>query len=120
MERFKISLRIEVDPALRQHDRIVYIDVPRGALPKRTSWDAIVTCVHQWLITNLANIGEGHGFQDCPIQGAGIKVPFFMQLDIRIVPSKGSDLGPLIRRYCPTDVPGSVEKAPRLSSRTRE
>ena len=33
LERFKRFLPIENDPVLRQADRIVYIDVPRGALP---------------------------------------------------------------------------------------
>lgn len=111
LERFKIFLRIENDPALRQSGRIVYINVPRGALPKRTPWDAIVTCVHRWLQENLASLGEGEAHYDCPIAGLGIASPFTMNLHIRIIHSEGSDRGPLIRRYGPTDVGGSVEKA---------
>ena len=43
LERSKRFQRIEDDPDLHQSDRIVYINVPRGALPNRTRWDAIVT-----------------------------------------------------------------------------
>ena len=111
LERFKRFLPIENDPALRQADRIVYIDVPRGALPKRTRWNAIVTCVQRWLQANLAQLGEGEGYHDCPIAGSGIVRPFTMKLHIKITNSKGVDRGPLIRRWGPTEVGASVEKA---------
>ena len=109
LERFKSFLRIEDDPALRQDDRIVYINVPRGALPKGTRWDAIVTCVQRWLQANLAQLGEGDGYHDCLIAGPGIATPFTMKLHIRIIHSKGSDRGPLIRRYGPTNVGRKVQ-----------
>lgn len=113
LERFKAFLPIEDDPALRQSDRIVYINVPRGALPKGTRWEPIVTSVHRWLLANLAKLNAEDGYQycDCPVAGPGIAVPFEIKLQITITPSAGSDRGPLIRRYGPTDVGGSVEKA---------
>ena len=102
---------IEDDPDLRQPDRIVYINVPRGALPNRTRWDAIVTCVHRWLQANLAQLGEGEEHHDCPIAGPDIAKPFTMKLHIRIIHSKGYVGGPLIRRWGPTNVDATVEKA---------
>ena len=111
LERFKNFLCIEDDPALCQADRIVYINVPRDALLKGTQWDAIVTCVRDWLRANLAQLGEGDGHHDCPIAGPGIAKPSTMKLHIRIIHSKGSDRGPIVRRYGLTNVGGSVEKA---------
>ena len=111
LERFKRFLHIEDDPDLRQADRIVYIDVPRGALPKCTQWDAIVTCVQRWLQSNLAQIGEGDGYHNCPIAGNGITKSFTMKLYIKIIPSKGFVGGPLIRRWGSTNVDATVEKA---------
>ena len=111
LKRFERFLHIEKDPALLQVDRIVYIDVPRGALPKRTPWNAIVTCVQRWLQANLAQLGEGDGYHDCTIAGQGIAKPFTMKLHIRVIPSKGSVRGPLIRRWGPTNVDATVEKA---------
>ena len=111
LERFKNFLCIEDDPALCQADRIVDINVPRDALLKGTQWDAIVTCVRDWLRANLAQLGEGDGHHDCPIAGPGIAKPSTMKLHIRIIHSKGSDRGPIVRRYGPTNVGGSVEKA---------
>ena len=111
LERSKKFQCIEDDPDLRQADRLVYINVPRGALPNRTRWDVIVTCVHRWLQANFAQLGEGEGHHDCPIAGPDIAKPFTMKLHIRIIHSKDSDRGPLIRRYGPTDIGGSVEKA---------
>jgi hypothetical protein len=70
-----------------------------------------VTCVHRWLLANLSTIGEGQGFHDCPIESTSAKAPSVLKLSIRIVASRGSRRGPLIRRYGPTDLPGSVEKA---------
>ena len=111
LKRFESFLDIEDDPALRQVDRIVYIDVPRGALPKGTQWSSIVTCVKRWLQANLAQLTEGDGYHNCPIKGQGITQPSTMKLHIRIVQAKGLDRGPLIRRYGRTDVAGSVEEA---------
>ena len=112
LERFKKSfLHIEYDPSLRQSDRVVYINVPRGALPKGTQWNSIVTCVKRWLQVNLAQLNEGDGYHDCPIKGPGITHPSTMKLHIRIVHAKGLNRGPVIRRYGQTDVGGSVEKA---------
>ena len=111
LERFKNFLCIEDDPALCQADRIVYINVPRDALLKGTQWDAIVTCVRDWLRANLAQLGEGDGHHDCPIAGPGIAKPSTMKLHIKIIHSKGSDRGPIVRRYGLTNVGGSVEKA---------
>ena len=111
LERSKRFQVIEDDPDLRQANRIVYINVPRGALPNRTRWDAIVICVHRWLQANLSQLGEGERHHDCPIAGPDIAKPFTMKLHIRIIHSKGSDRGPLIRRYGPTDIGCSVEKA---------
>ena len=111
LERFKNFLCIEDDPALCQADRIVDINVPRDALLKGTQWDAIVTCVRDWLRANLAQLGEGDGHHDCPIAGPGIAKPSTMKLHIRIIHSKGSDRGPIVRRYGPTNVGGSVAKA---------
>ena len=111
LERFKRFLRIEEDPALRQADRIVYIDVPRGALPKHTQWNTIVTCVQRWLQGNLAQLGEGDGYHNCLVAGDGITKPFTMKLYIKIIPSKGFVGGPLIRRWGSTNVDATVEKA---------
>ncbi len=111
LERSKRFLPIEDDPALRQVDRIVYIDVPRGALPKRTPWNAIVTCVQRWLQANLAQLREGEEFHDCPIAGSGIAKPFTMKLYIKVIHSKGFDGGPLIRRWGPTNLDATVQKA---------
>ena len=111
LERFKRFLCIEDDPALCQADRIVYINVPRDALLKGTQWDAIVTCVQDWLRANLTQLGEGDGHHDCPIAGPGIAKPSTMKLHIRIICSKGSVGGPLIRRWGPTNVDATVEKA---------
>ena len=111
LERSKIFQDIEGDPALRQVDRIVYIDVPRGALPKGTPWNAIVTCVQRWLQANLAQLREGEGFHDCRIAGSGIGAPFTMRLHIKVINSKGSVGGPLIRRWGPTNVDATVKKA---------
>ena len=110
-ERFKSFLPIEDDPSLRQADRAVYINVPRGALPKGTQWNSIVTCLKRWLQANLVQLSEGDAYHDCPIKGPGITQPYKMKLHIRIVHAKGLDRGPLIRRYGRTDVGGSVEKA---------
>jgi hypothetical protein len=113
LERFKAFLPIENDPVLRQSDRIVYVNVPRGALPKRTRWDVIVSCVHQWLLANLASLPAHNDYQycDCPVEGPGINASFTMRLQLRITAAAGSNRGPLIRRYGPTDVGGAVEKA---------
>ena len=111
LERSKIFQDIEGDPALRQVDRIVHIDVPRGALPKGTPWNAIVTCVQRWLQANLAQLREGEGFHDCRIAGSGIGSPFTMRLHIKVINSKGSVGGPLIRRWGPTNVDATVKKA---------
>ena len=70
-----------------------------------------MTCVHRWLQANLAQLGEGEGHHNCPIAGPDIAKPFTMKLHIRIIHSKGSDRRPLIRRYGPTNISGSVEKA---------
>ena len=115
----KLQQRIENDPALRQTDRItqvnVNIDVPPDALPKRRksrSWDTIGACVQQWLRDNLAQLGEGSGFHNCHIdEGHGIVKPFSMKLYVKIISSKGSDGSLLIRRYGPTKVNVTVEKA---------
>ena len=111
LERFKRFLHIENDLAPRQADRRVYIYVPRGALPKLTQWDAIVTSVQRWLQGNLAQLGEGDGYHNCPIAGHGITKPFTMKLYIKIIPSEGFVGGPLIRRWGSTNVDATVEKA---------
>ena len=111
LERSKRFQRIEDDPALRQIDRIVNIDVPRGALPKGTPWNAIVTCVQRWLQANLPQLREGEEFHDCPIKGPGIAKPFTMKLYIDVIHSKGFVGGPLIRRWGSTNVDATVEKA---------
>ena len=112
LERFKnLFLCIEDDSALCQADRIVYIYVPCDALLKGTQWDAIVTCVRDWLRANLAQLGEGDGHHDCPIAGPGIAKPSTIKLHIRINHSKGFVGGPLIRRWGPTNVAATVEKA---------
>ena len=115
----RLQKRIEDDPALRQTDRIIQvnvnIDVPPDALTKRRksrSWDTIGACVQQWLRDNLAQLGEGSGFHICRIdEGHGIAKPLSMKLYVKIISSKGSDGGPLIRRYGPTKVNVTVEKA---------
>ena len=114
-EGFKRFLRIEDDPALRQTDRIVCINVPRNVLPKSksktTSWDAIVRCVQRWLQANLAQLGEGEGYHYCPVAGHRIAKPFTIKLHIKIISSEGSVGRPLIRRYGSFDVDATVEKA---------
>ena len=112
LERFRIFEDIESDPALRQVDRIVYIDVPRGAPAEGArQWNAIVTCVQRWLQANLAQLRESAGFLDCRIAGSGISAPFTMRLLIKVINSKGSVGGPLIRRWGPTNVDATVKKA---------
>ena len=115
----RLQQRIENDPALRQTDRItqvnVNIDVPPDALTKRRksrSWDTIGARVQQWLRDYLAQLGEGSGFHNCRIEkGHGIAKSFSMKLYVKIISSKGSDGGPLIRRWGPTEVNVTVEKA---------
>ena len=113
----RLQQRIEDDPALRQTDRsvrvYVNIDAPPDALTKHTSrsWDTIGECVQRWLQAHLAQLGEGGGDHDCRIEGHGIATPFSMKLYIKIISSKGSDRGPLIRRCGPTKVDDTVKKA---------
>ena len=110
-ERSKIFQSIERDPALRQVDRVVSVDVPRGALPMGEARSAIVTCMQRWLRSNLPQLAEGSGCQECAVEGHGITKPFVMNLYIKIIRSKGFVGGPLIRRWGETNVEATVEKA---------
>lgn len=114
-EGFKKFQCIEDDPGLRQVDRIVYINIPRNALPKgksrSMSWDAIMTCVHRWLLANLSQLGEGEGYHNCPVAGYRITKPFTIKLHIKIISSAGAVGKPLIRRYGSFDIDATVRKA---------
>jgi hypothetical protein len=111
-------LAIEDDPALVQTDRVVEVDIPRGALPNGSDWREIAKCVHHWLRAHLASIPDdtNKGFE-CPVSGHGNGQPATLRLWIRIVPSPGFQRGPLVRRYGQTDVTGTVEKALRSKLR---
>src|SRR6267142_5105567 len=50
---------IEADKSLIIPGRIIYVNVPVGALQKGSRWEAVVNIVHAWLNTNIASFPEG-------------------------------------------------------------
>ena len=108
---FKRFLLIEDDASMAVPDRIIYVDMPKGALPKGYSWDTIVTAVHEWLKAKILTFPEGRSRHICPINELEGNVLITLALQVRVVLSPGFQGGILIRRYGETDIGGAVEKA---------
>ena len=95
--RSKRFQRIEADQSLIIPGRIIYVDIPAGALQTGASWDAVITIVHDWLHANIAAFPEGISQPLCPING--VQKARDLQLLVRVVcvPDPAGKL--LIRRY---------------------
>jgi hypothetical protein len=104
-ERFQ---RIEADKSLIIPERIIYVDVPAGALQKGYSWDAVVKSVHEWLQANIASFPEGMSQHICPV--SGVRKASDLCLQVRVIFSPGPGVL-LIRRYGDTRLGEVVEKA---------
>jgi hypothetical protein len=109
--RSKRFQRIEADKSLIIPGRIIYVNVPVGALQKGSCWDAVVKIVHAWLKTNIALFPEGRSQHRCPI--SDVQKASDLMLQVRVVFSARSAGMLLIRRYGDTHLGEVVEKALR-------
>jgi len=66
-------LAIEDDPELLQVDRIVEVDIPRGALPNGSDWREIANCVQHWLRSSLAFIPDDTSYGETNLERAFMK-----------------------------------------------
>jgi hypothetical protein len=109
-ERFQ---RIEADESLRIPERIIYVDVPAGALQKGSSWDAVVNIVHAWLKANIGSFPEGTSRHICPVRDVKKATDIDLCLQVRVVFSPGHVGKLLVRRYGEPRLGEVVEKALR-------
>jgi hypothetical protein len=108
LERFRPFLRIEDDLSLSVPGRIIYVDVPRGVLQKGHNWNRTVDAVHDWLAANIRSLPTGVSLQTCPVDDSLADVT----LQTRVILDPGFEgKPPQIRRYGPTDVGETIEKA---------
>jgi hypothetical protein len=103
--------RIEADKSLIVPERIIYVDVPAGALQKGSSWDAVINIVHAWLKVNITSFPEGISRHICPVMG--VQKASDLCLQVRVVFSPGDAGVLLIRRYGDIRLGEVVEKALR-------
>jgi hypothetical protein len=109
--RSELFQRIEADKSLIIPGRIIYIDVPAGALQKGYSWDAVVKIVHAWLKANVASFPEGISRHICPVRGIQKASDLCLQVKVVFSPRSAGVL--LVRRYGDTHLGEVVEKALR-------
>lgn len=116
LERFKPFLRIESDQSLSVPGKIIYVDVPRGALDrlKPQEQDRIVNACHDWLRHNIRALPSGDSMQTCHIVSSSSVPASDLQLQVRVVDDADFEgKPPLIRRYGRVNVGETVEKALR-------
>jgi hypothetical protein len=95
-ERFKPFLRIESDQSLSVPGRIIYVNVPRGALDglKPREQDRIVNACHDWLRSNIRSFPSGDSMQTCHISPCGGAPAVLLQLKVQVIDDTDFEGGP--------------------------
>ena len=104
-------LRIEEDQSLVIPERIIYLDVPIGALEKGYPWEPVVKAVHEWLEVNRLLLPKGRSQHKCPIGNIRKRKASDLDLQVRVVNSPGFKGAFMIRRYGVKRLGEVVEKA---------
>lgn len=107
----KFFLPIEEDRSMIIPERIIYVNVPVGALQKGYSWEPVVTDVHKWLKANRLLLPKGRSQNKCPIGKVRKRKANDLDLQVRVVFTPGFEGTFKIRRYGVGQLGGAVEKA---------
>ena len=107
----KSFLPIEDDKSLIIPGRIIYIDVPIGALQGGYCWNPVVAAVHKWLKVHRFLLPEGRSQHKCPIGDVRKTKVSDLNLQVRVIFSPGFEGAFMIRRYGVERLDEVVEKA---------
>ena len=111
---FKSSfLRIEENKSLIVPGRIIYVNIPIGALQKGYSWNPVVTAVHEWVKTKRLSLPAGRSQHTCQIADMPEREAGALNLQVRVVLSSGFAGALIIRRYGVGRLGEVIEKALR-------
>lgn len=102
--QFSSLLEIEKDQSLTVPGHAIYVDVPVGALrkksrPRKLSPDRIVVCIQDWLKENVRSLPLGRSKHMCHILAADGSVSIVLPLNTRVVPIRQGKGRVLIRRW---------------------
>lgn len=110
--RFKRSfLEIEEDKSLIVPERIIYVDIPIGALQKGYSWKPVVAAVQEWIQANRLSFPDGRSGHRCQTNNLGTEAASELSLQVRVFSSPGFTGALKIRRYGVGYLDEVVEKA---------
>jgi hypothetical protein len=102
--QFSPLLEIEKDQSLTIPGHAIYVDVPVGALrkksrPRKLSPNLIVVGVQDWLKANLRSLPLGRSQHTCHIQATDGSVSVVLPLKTRVVPLRQGKARLLVRRW---------------------